>query len=425
MMDYNNIKQQFAEVIDCSQGIENPRLDSLFEQWGKGKSRFIDKWGGLTYELDEVVTFNRTKEDKSYMLTDFINFAQCLVPGGNSEQLKYFLTLQSIDGFFENRVTHACEINGNKICAGSKISKSLKFFFENSESDNEKRALDTLQTNMSRLIQDCKITGKLVMSVHPLDFISSAENAHNWRSCHALDGEYRGGNLSYMVDEHTFMIYLKADKDYLLPNFPFKWNSKKWRVLMFMSKDEKIIVKGKEYPFTNDYALDLATEKFLGKFYDLSGFSKWTNVDGRIYSIMEDGIGTLHYNDCLNSPSYTPLAIYDLTIENDIYEGDCEHMVIGDAVQCLECESDYVSCSCSMSCNKCGGFVECEYCERAMEEGEGYELQGSLVCPGCWDEYSQMCCLCETVYNCYDEQMTWSETAQMYVCENCYSQNEG
>ena len=28
------------------------------------------------------------------------------------------------------------------------------------------------------------------------DYLSLSENAFNWRSCHALDGEYRAGNLS-------------------------------------------------------------------------------------------------------------------------------------------------------------------------------------------------------------------------------------
>ena len=41
--------------------------------------------------------------------------------------------------------------------------------------------------------------GYLYLSIHPLDYLSISETNHGWRSCHALDGEYRNGNLSYLT----------------------------------------------------------------------------------------------------------------------------------------------------------------------------------------------------------------------------------
>lgn len=84
------------------------------------------------------------------------------------------------------------------------------------------------------LIQEDKVTGILCLSIHPLDYLSLSENTYNWRSCHALDGEYRAGNLSYMMDNTTVVCYLKGEDEAELPHFPaeVKWNSKKWRMLL-------------------------------------------------------------------------------------------------------------------------------------------------------------------------------------------------
>ena len=73
--------------------------------------------------------------------------------------------------------------------------------------------------------------------MHPLDYLSLSENTYNWRSCHSLDGEYRAGNLSYMMDKSTVICYLKSNDDVILSNFgpEVKWNSKKWRVLLYFS----------------------------------------------------------------------------------------------------------------------------------------------------------------------------------------------
>ena len=47
------------------------------------------------------------------------------------------------------------------------------------------------------ILQDVKVSGDLVLSVHPLDYLSISDNNHNWYSCHSLDGEYGAGNLGY------------------------------------------------------------------------------------------------------------------------------------------------------------------------------------------------------------------------------------
>jgi hypothetical protein len=50
-----------------------------------------------------------------------------------------------------------------------------------------------------------------------------------------------------MMDEHTMVCYLKASDSVKLPNFPddVPWNSKKWRVLLYLSKDLNMLMAGR------------------------------------------------------------------------------------------------------------------------------------------------------------------------------------
>ena len=135
-------------------------------------------------------------------------------------------------------------------------------------------------------IQENKVTGTLCFSVHPLDFLSSSENNYNWRSCHALDGEYRAGNLSYMLDKSTIICYLKGAEKVKLPLFPeyIPWNNKKWRVLLHFSENWDIIFAGRQYPFESEEGIEIVRTLLLSKINkDVFSYCKWT--DPVIYEI--------------------------------------------------------------------------------------------------------------------------------------------
>ena len=227
---FEEIKKQFKEVIRYSQGIEDPKVDDLFADWYKGKEAFIEAMGGLIYEFPETVSFELDAKAKSGKIDEFIGTCEWQF---NNDKLADFIKTMS-DGFYNNMTTSVYELdNGTKLPKGMKLVKAFKYF------ESDKNALHELQSRASQIIQSDKVSGKLCISVHPLDYLSSSENVHNWRSCHSLDGDYRAGNLSYMADNHTIICYLKSEDDTNLPNFPanIKWNSKKWRVLLHISED--------------------------------------------------------------------------------------------------------------------------------------------------------------------------------------------
>ena len=150
-------------------------------------------------------------------------------------------------------------------CAGTRLSKVfMKRFGMDRPEDAE-----AVRQRLSMLIQSNKITGKLCISIHPLDFLSASENNHSWRSCHAMDGEYRVGNVSYMMDNCTIMAYLKSNgPDVKLPNFPDDvfWNDKKWRCYFYVDRVNEIIYAAKQYPFFSEKALDIIADIIKTKF---------------------------------------------------------------------------------------------------------------------------------------------------------------
>ena len=237
--ELSTIKEQFKNVIRYSQGIENPMVDNLFENWLSAKNWFIQRMGGLIYEVPEEIEIPYSSENQAEQLDSLINYIYYY----QNRELADFIA-DNAESFYDNKVSHS---NLKEIPIGMKLLKAFKYF------ETNETLLRQFQDKASQLIQAAKIKGKLCFSVHPLDFLSVSVNAHNWRSCHSLDGDYRSGNLNYMVDKSTIICYIKHNDDCVLPLFPddIKWNSKLWRMLIYFNKDKSLVLAGKQYPFTS------------------------------------------------------------------------------------------------------------------------------------------------------------------------------
>lgn len=239
-------------------------------------------------------------------------------------------------------------------------------------------------------MQKNKIEGYLCISVHPLDFLSLSENTHNWRSCHALDGEYAAGNLSYMMDTSTFIIYLRSDEDVKLPNFPSTvlWNNKKWRMLMYLSQDCHMLFAGRQYPFECADILNNEINRLLRQANIMgSNWIPWsqycfTGTDffetGPLYpkgsdkmvpitEIVEDK-NVIHYNDLLHSSSYTEpywTAKRDLL---DVLKNGESYFEIGGPVKCCNCGKDYITVLDTFLCHDCINKLYGNYEQSTIDE---------------------------------------------------------
>ena len=100
MVNRAEIKDSVKKVIQYSQGIEDPQVDELLDNWLEAKRDFIELFNGeLIWEYPEKITFEIGPKERSLRVNDFID----LVRGtyGNAK-LADFIS-ENKDGFFSNK----------------------------------------------------------------------------------------------------------------------------------------------------------------------------------------------------------------------------------------------------------------------------------------------------------------------------------
>lgn len=471
--DLKDIQSKFNRIVSYSQDLVNTvNSDLLFADWEKNKAPYIEAWGGqLIKELGEY-SFHLSGEQRAKAVSLVIDQIEYLYresgvgyPDCRFDDLVNFI-LENEDNFFENIVTSEWIVDDKtSIPKGMKLLRAFKYFCK------DKDLLNDIQSVASMAIQNDKISGILCMSVHPLDYLSISENAHNWRSCHALDGEYRAGNLNYMADGSTVVCYLKSTHKAELPRFPsdIKWNSKKWRVLLFFDEQYNMMMAGRQYPFfENSLLLPIKREvermfnwqfsgwmdhytthncinSFLDEedrthYYEVLYNKQYLSLAGRIISLkklVSNGEGTLQFNDLLESSTYTE-PYYSFKLKRNWYgeyfnapydDGSIPKIKVGKKCKCLECGQEDIKMSESFICKHCmikegqandyDEFGRCAFCGRIfvwedaeggfVDDENGYTRQ---ICSVCLANDCAPCEKCGVIYH----KSTLDENG---VCPRC------
>lgn len=264
-------------------------------------------------------------------------------------------------------------------------------------------------------MQENKIEGYIYLSVDPRDFLTLSENNSNWRSCHTLDGDYRAGNLSYMVDETTIVAYIANDKPEHLKCMPhnIKWFSKKWRTLIHTNITKiDCIYYNKQYPFSSDnllYIVGSFISRIFGTgeqemiavgckltnssnnwLYGISGSSKnYICINSNKIFPAEDMINDkdyLGFCDLIHSPTYEP--IISIRCNKKIKEKQLK-IKIGKKVLCACCGKEFIDREDSFLCSKCIAendadedfFFRCDDCGRRIyPEDEYFPIDENYYC---------------------------------------------
>ena len=379
-------------------------------------------------------------------------FKEFIIERYNNRHLYGFIDELSIEEFFGNKTnkTYSWD-NGVTIPADMKVVKAFKFL------EHDKVWLDEIQQEASRIIQEDVIEGTLCISVHPLDFLSSSENTHNWRSCHALDGDYAGGNLSYMIDNSTVICYLKSSKDVVLPHFPFAWNNKKWRVLLFFSDLWDMVFAGRQYPFNSDVIIDFVKRHM----FEMCGFtSYWTGWRGGIMrewveprsnrhyttaplvpigdemvslqKLVPNQHRSLNFNDLTDSSCYSPIYAYNTreSYWGPVLAGSTSRertkFHIGGEPLCTCCGRDRVVNSALLICNDCelqygdrndDDYGYCECCDAHVLRDDGVYVDDYFYCSDCFNRHFVWCESCNSYI--FKEQARWNYVKEKYFCNEC------
>ena len=445
MINIEEIKTKTEEVLKYSQHINSLDLTHLMDEWYNAKEFFIQAMNGeLIYQHPCKVAFHLSEENKRLKKEEFVNN---LTWDRSTYELGRYLSTRSVEEFFSNIINEEFCYNDVIIPKGMKLVKSFKFFIENED------LLFNIQQAASAIIAEDKIEGYPCISVHPLDYLSVSENDYNWRSCHALNGDYRAGNLSYMCDKSTIVCYIKGDDDNcILLRFPdtVPWNSKKWRMFMFLADEHNALFAGRQYPFILDDAMEFFRDILFNLLnYHVFNWSNWHNdqldrykykdeteymefnkheiyipIGGTFISLFDlvvDAEGSKHYNDLLYSNYYTPYYCWRLRTKENI------HFTIGSHVHCVCCgEKDPVGNE--MVCRECGrkngvfdNYINCDWCGVEIPEPDSFWIRGvhnTCVCPNCVAMYTQACDRCDEFWS--TDEMHYIEETGTWICPDCF-----
>lgn len=272
------------------------------------------------------------------------------------------------------------------------LSKIVEYFKNKPDFKDCVDTFEDFRLAHSRILNDKVSKGNLVLSIHPLDFITMSDNDYDWSSCMSWKnaGCYRVGTIEMMNSNNVICCYLEGKE-------PFKfgsesWANKKWRQLIYCNKD--IAVAGKAYPYQSKSMTDsllnevkkLAKENLnwnypfgIEEYADMAHVQDEYDIDraksyARDHSkystkknIIFDSNGM--YNDMLNDHNTTYWCVRKKVNHSKVYNysGKCN---------CLCCNGTIISES---------GYDE--YNDR-------FDNTGNVVCEECETEYFY-CPLCD------------------------------
>ena len=123
--EIEKIKKQFKEVVQYSQDYPYELdLSEIFSLWKSNKRKFIDIFGGLTYEIPLTEGLHLSP---GYQRKEIFDFLDELTVTYQNYDLADFVEAQQ-DSFFDNRVLQKYSYDGKEIPAGMKIVKAFKYF---------------------------------------------------------------------------------------------------------------------------------------------------------------------------------------------------------------------------------------------------------------------------------------------------------
>lgn len=249
-----------------------------------------------------------------------------------------------------------------------------------------------------------KLSGRLVLSIHPLDYWTMSDNNCGWSSCMSWidQGEYRQGTVEMMNSPYVVVAYLEGDEEADFGN-EFTWNDKKWRQLFIV--DKSVIIGIKSYPYYNDsitqtalnWLKKLATEnlgwEYADSLYELHGRDIMNKEGTQIVataefytSMMYCDFSRSEHPDCYLAPTAKEIKINYSGVSECMWCGNGGthvHLPKEDALACVECEN----------CNYC---VECN---RVIYDGDSYYyFDGEYYCEECVTEVANWCVLCGDYY---------------------------
>lgn len=399
---------------------EYPELTWNFKRRvSTAKKELIDFLGGTKIEIEKEfeITEQEVMEEIGRYLDSFWERAEKkevlpseVLPDVHSALMTFLYRVVSPQELISGYVSENSKIAKAKIVPpGTKIAKALREVLR--WHDSCMKYIDYIIQDLSILQSSLKNANKktkLVISVDPLDFLLASNATTGWRTCHALDGEYAAGNLSYLFDSHTLIAY--AYRDYTI-SYGIEVPRKLWRQWIFLDVENAVALFQKQYPSEIE-AFAKEIRKIVGRL-----LKQHHNIDGKwtFKKWEKDREERYYFNQAeLAYPDPTDSYIY---FKNFSPEKEDWLIKVGEYPLCPLCGGT-IDIKDRLYCSRCAGYVRCNSCGRFIPEDDAFfGPDGRIYCKDCDLKLFTVCEYCET--------KIWREDAVLspegdYLCHECF-----
>ena len=288
--------------------------------------------------------------------------------------------------------TTMCLQNGAKtIKLLGKIFNKFRPMFDCEDIDFER-----FRIKHSQILNEKSLSGNMVLSIHPMDYVTASDNGCNWSSCMNWEdgGEYHRGTIEMMNSRCVVVAYLESENEWC-PIDSRPWSNKKWRE--FFIVDPTFVVGIKGYPYWNEVLEGIALD-WLKELLIKSGHMKGKFTQDKIdyrpgeQIVLDNGV-----------PCYIDFSSYQ-AMYVDFYGGNHHQLYItnkfneklsetyrycySSAATCMYSGeiSDDFNGTASVVCADYDTRHECELCGDTYDEDDLVEVDGSWICPYCYDD---------------------------------------
>lgn len=441
-------KEQMCEWIALnSRGYTSKDIDlpRILSYWRKAKSAYLYTLMGerLIREVPcaplEPLDLSEGTQIKIFDIHDYLETVYAPIAYKNPHDLLVYEAISTI--FNKDAVLRGSAFPDNKlelrgVCfhKGEKWYKSANKLIDKvctdlSEENRTKMkdSIDRIQNQYSMTVQNWHNDNQnLVLSIHPLDYITMSDNECNWSSCMSWreEGDYHAGTVEMMNSTCVIVAYI-AQKDRTLESDRVGWNSKRWRQLFVVHPT--CIIASCPYPSS-------APEYTKAAFKELSNLASekfgW-HYQPQLHKISDEELSDLHartpkggymYVDYLSKTSSCAIAhrTDDVPLDEPIKYS-------GEAI-CAICGREEIDDHCSHVCASCRteeGDYLCDCCGRYVDD-VFTTTDDYCLCEACYDTWSYCCDHCGGTF--YSEQNPYTEALVLledgekdwqYLCPDC------
>lgn len=272
----NSDLSSLSSYIDRAVGKKPMDVSDVLREWNASKSwLFANVFGGkLRVSIPVKASCNRNTADIMHgiaraslgLLQDFVDFMYGVEQSKRAQEGVAWnaigmFSYQSIsNGRLEKDMLFLDGDESLYLQKGTRIMRAIRRVMEFYEYGNME-AFERFRDQVSAIKTTSSIDSEVVLSIHPIDFLSMSDNANGWTTCTSIlgHGACAIGAIEMMNSPTAVVCYIQSKKPYLndVPN-------KSWRMLCFVDEESETVLGGRQYPYFSEELAEVAV-KTLGQ----------------------------------------------------------------------------------------------------------------------------------------------------------------